>query len=189
MRCKKVIALLEDHVDGLLPVPQSEEIRDHLDVCADCRETSLALKVTTSRLAAWSDDEPPADCFDRILSRIEALPAEAYDRPVMRHVSRMAYLDALSAARLRWFATSGLAAAAAVLATLVVSRPEEPSVRRVQPQRSAAIAARGFETNPQSFQGYDFDDGLLYEGSAGGASLRMVRSARPRLELLESRPR
>ena len=37
-----MIALLEDHVDGLLPVPQSEEIRDHLDVCADCRETSLS---------------------------------------------------------------------------------------------------------------------------------------------------
>ena len=188
MRCKKVIALLEDHVDGLLPVPQSEEIRDHLDACADCRETSAALKVTTSRLAAWSDDEPPADCFDRILARIEALPAEAYDRPVTRHVSRMAYLDALSAARLRWFATSGLAAAAAVLATLVVTRPEDRPVRRVRdPQPLPSVMARSFEI-PQSFQGYDFDDGLLYEG-AGGPAMRTLRMTRPRLELLESRPR
>jgi anti-sigma factor RsiW len=186
MRCKKVIAQLEDHVDGLLPVPRSEEIRDHLDVCADCRETSMALKVTTSRLAEWSDDEPSADCFDRILARIEALPVEAYERPVMRHVSRMAYLDALSAARVRWFATSGLAAAAAVLATLVISHDVQHTPRRLSERQPAGTVVR----NPEpSFQGYDFDDGLLYESSSGTPGVRTLRYVRPRLELLESRPR
>lgn len=186
MRCKRVIELLEDHVDGLLPVPQSEEIRDHLDACADCRETSLALKITTSRLAAWSDDEPPADCFDRILSRIEALPVEAYERPVAQHVSRVAYLDALSAMRVRWFATSGLAAAAAVLATIVVSRTDERPLRRVQTQAVRASVVRSAET---PFQGYDFDDGLLYQGGASVPGIQSVRYSRPRLELLDARPR
>ena len=44
MRCKKVKERLDDHVDGLLAAREAEAVREHLDACAECRETSLALR-------------------------------------------------------------------------------------------------------------------------------------------------
>ena len=60
MRCKKVVLLLDDHVDGLLAAPEAEAIRDHLDGCRDCRETALALKAASASLSTWNDVEAPA---------------------------------------------------------------------------------------------------------------------------------
>jgi anti-sigma factor RsiW len=158
MRCKKVLELLDDHIDGLLPAPVAEEIRDHLDLCQECRETSLAMKAASASLARWSDVEPSDRCFDEILAKLEALPVEAYERPVARPVSRIREYDA---GRTRWFATSGLAAAAAVLAAIVISRSEThvPVKRaRTVPSPIAVDAGSWFQ------QGYDFDNGLFYQG-------------------------
>jgi anti-sigma factor RsiW len=174
MRCKKVMERLDDHVDGLLAAPEAEAIRDHLDACTDCRETSLALTAATSSLSKWNDAEPPADCFDKILSRIDSLPAEALEHSAPRGLlSRLPRFESVRTARIRWFATSGLAAAAAVLAAVQLSRVETHTVRRA-PQRSGptlqSVQAASW------YQGYDFDNGLFYRGQ-GRPATQPVRAA------------
>lgn len=110
MNCKKVSKLLDDHLDGLLAAPVSERIRAHLGDCPACEADAGHSRAAMESMESWGDLEPPAGCFDRILGRIEALPPDALTpAPVplgLRIVrSRVA----------RWVATSGAAAAAALL--------------------------------------------------------------------------
>jgi anti-sigma factor RsiW len=170
MRCKKVMERLDDHVDGILPPTESSEIRDHLDRCDECRETSLALKAASTSLATWNDVELPSDCFDKILARIDALPPDALQRTAPRGLfSRLLRIESVRAARVRWMATSGLAAAAAVLASVLISRVETHPVRRLR----QAPEAQYVGTPASWFKGYDFDNGLLYRG-ARVPSLRAI---------------
>ena len=181
MRCKKVMERLDDHVDGLLAAPEAEAIRDHLDLCTECRETSLAMKAASASLATWNDAEPPAACFDKILARIDAIPAEALLPPAPRaFFSRLPRFETVRAARVRWFATSGLAAAASVLAMVNLSRTEAHAVRRVAREQPAAAPS----TSASWLQGYDFDDGLFRQRAT-----RPYLPAGSRFELFESSPR
>jgi anti-sigma factor RsiW len=165
MRCKNVLDRLDDHVDGILPSPVSEAIRDHLDACQDCRETALALRASSNSLQSWDDIEPPDGCFDRILARVDALPPEALERGMPRarltRLAQLAQLESVNAARMRWMATSGLAAAAAVMGGLLISQPDVRPIRRARQEP----VAEAVTTSATWFQGYDFDDGLLYRGS------------------------
>jgi len=180
MRCKTVLERLDDHVDGLLPAPEAERIRDHLDRCAECRETALAVKAASSSLDAWDDVDPPQDCFDGILAKLEALPVEAFERntpprPVPIRLPQVAALG--QSARLRRATTAGLAAAAAVLATVAATRTEAArTVRR--PAAEPADMARMVMSpamnvsEPAWFRDYHFDDGLLHQGEALPAWMR-----------------
>jgi len=174
MRCKKVRERLDDHVDGILAAREAEAVRDHLDACADCRDTSLALRAASSSLSSWQDIEPPADCFGRILFAIDALPAETLARPARRGAfSFLRRAESSGVARTRWMMTSGLAAAAAVMAAVLLTRPE--------PQRFRSMRARPFMTpaataGPSWFQGgYHFDDSLLYDGASSAPRFAPVR--------------
>ncbi len=181
MRCKTVIERLDDHVDGLLPAPQAEAIRDHLDLCGECRDTALALKAASASLATWDDVEPPADCFDRILAEIDALPAEALERPTPRRpLPFVPRLHDFDANRFRRVATGGLAAAAAVLAALVVTRQETRSTRRTREPVPSGIQ---FDTAswPSNSR---IDSGLLYEHAG-----RPTWQSAPRYDVLEVSPR
>ena len=183
MRCKTVLERLDDHVDGLLPAPQAEAIRDHLDLCFDCRETALALKAASSSLSTWNDADAPPDCFDRILARIDALPPETLTRPARRSLlPMMPRFDAADVARYRRVATSGLAAAAAVLGALVVTRTDAPAVRRARPSSTSPNVAVGVPAG--WYQGSYLDNGLLYERDSRTAWPRAQRS-----DLLEVSPR
>jgi anti-sigma factor RsiW len=171
MRCNRVLDRLDDHVDGLLPAREAEAIRDHLDVCTECRETALAVKASSNSLAGWNDAEPSAECFDKILARLEALPLEAFERAAAANAARHAPsgFDSARIVRLRRVATGGLAAAATVLGALVVSRNETRAPRHAQPfAQTPAVyqpaAASSF------FQGYDFDDGLHRQNPAPARS-------------------
>jgi anti-sigma factor RsiW len=178
MRCKKVKERLEDHVDGLLAAREAEAVRDHLDACADCRDTSLALRAASASLSSWQDVEPPAECFGRIMSAIDALPVETLARPARRGVfSFLRRRETLDAARARWMVTSGLAAAAAVMAAVLLTRTEPQHYRRYRLQPAATVATAGPST---WFQGYDFEDSLLYPGG---------RHAAPRLVPARFEPR
>lgn len=165
MRCKNVLDRLDDHVDGILPMADAEAIRDHLDSCTDCRETALALRAASNSLGGWNDVDPPDGCFDAILARVQMLPEEALERGMPRarlaRLAQLAQLESVNAARMRWMATSGLAAAAAVMTALVVTQPEQRVERRFRQQP----AAEAVTTSASWFQGYDFDDGLHYRGS------------------------
>lgn len=126
MRCSTVFSLLDDHLDGLLPTERSNEIRAHLDSCADCDAEAESLRCVTTPLSAWGDLDPPAGCFDRILERIDALPAEAHvpipiPPPPPPAPERLAPLLRLRGGA-RWFVTSGAAAAAVLLAAAAVER-------------------------------------------------------------------
>jgi len=161
MRCKKVMDRLDDHVDGLLPAPEAEEIRDHLDLCVECRETSLALKAATASLATWCDADAPPACFDKIMAKIDALPPEALRHPVRRGLVPMTpRFDAFDVARYRRVATGGLAAAAAVLGALVVTRTETIATRRArQSPQNSTIVGTPAGWSPSPF----FDNGLFYQ--------------------------
>ena len=182
MRCKKVLVRLDDHVDGLLPAPQAEAIRDHLDLCDECRETAFALKAASASLSIWDDADMPDGCFDKILARIDALPADALARPPRRNLlPLMPRFDAADVARYRRVATGGLAAAAAVLGALVVTRTESPAARRGRPAtsgvnvvRSSFVAPAGWHQNQNSY----FDDGLYHQ--------RDNRTTSPRPALMDA---
>jgi hypothetical protein len=166
MRCKKVREHLDDHVDGLLAAREAEAVRDHLDACAECRDTSLALREASASLSSWQDVDPPAECFGRIMCAIDALPPETLARPARRGAfSFLRRRESAGSARTRWFMTSGLAAAAAVMAAVLLTRAEPLRVRRYRPQPAAAptVAAASW------LQGYDFDDSLLYHDGARSA--------------------
>lgn len=161
MRCKKVLERLDDHVDGLLAAPEAEAIRGHLDVCTECRETSLALSAATASLSSWNDAELPSDCFDKILARIDSLPPEALAHPAPRgFFNRLPRFESIRAARIRWMATSGMAAAAAVLSAVLLSQAEQRPIRRLRLAPSANSVAT---TTASWFQGYDWDNGLYYQ--------------------------
>src|SRR5262245_19395939 len=164
MRCKKVKERLDDHVDGLLAAREAEAVRDHLDACAECRDTSLALRASSASLSSWQDVEPPAECFGRIMCAIDALPPESLARPARRGAFWfLRRPESLDVARLRWMVTSGLATAAAVMAAVLLTRAEPQRVRRLRFQPAATAV-----TGVSWFQGSDFDNGLLYHNGLDG---------------------
>lgn len=179
MRCKKVKERLDDHVDGVLAAREAEAVRDHLDACAECRETSLALRAASSSLSSWRDVEPPAECFDRILGAIDALPPETLARPARSGAfSFRRRIESIGVARARWMVTSGLAAAAAVMAAVLLTRAEPLRLRRLrmQPAGSAAMSVASWSPF------YDFDNSLLYHGDSRVAP----RLTPARFEFLEA---
>jgi anti-sigma factor RsiW len=179
MRCKNVKERLDDHVDGLLAAREAEAVRDHLDACADCRETSLALRASTASLSSWQDVDPPAECFGRIMCAIDALPPETLARPARRGAfSFLQRAEPIGVARTRWMMTSGLAAAAAMMAAVLVTRTEPQRVRRLlrlQPAAATTVAGGPW--------GYDFDNSLLYHGDSPVAP----RLTPARYEFLDSK--
>jgi len=150
--CASVLRRIDDHVDGLLPAEEAERVRDHLDRCGDCRETALAAKAASTSLAAWGDLDPPGDCFDRILSKIDALPPAALERPAFVAARRPSALRTL-----RGWAPTAAAAAAVVTAFVLwdggatrpapIRGPVGPTayVGRVGPQRNASFGAPTYQ--------------------------------------------
>ena len=164
MRCKTVLERLDDHVDGILAATESEAIRNHLDGCKECRETGLAVNAASASLSAWNDIDPPADGFQQILARLETLPLEAFERPVHAVAPRnriaqfLPWFETPRAERIRWMSTSGLAAAAAVLAAVLIARTEPRPVRRLRAEPMPSV----MNAEASWFHGSDFDNGLLY---------------------------
>ena len=134
MRCSAVLRLIDDHVDGLLPAQEAEQVRDHLDDCRDCRETAAAAKAASTSLAAWGDLDPPVQCLDAIWAKIDALPPDALARPARAapRVSPWGRLVRLSVPA---------AAAVAVVAGFVVTGNLRASVSPARGQRPAVAAA------------------------------------------------
>ena len=118
MRCSKVRSLLDDHVDGVLPAERSSQVRAHLDACPDCEQEHELLRAATAPLSAWGDLQPPADCFARILERIEALPPEVHVPASQPAGPSLHFLRGGA----RWLVTSGAAAAAVLIAAVALER-------------------------------------------------------------------
>ncbi len=134
MRCSTVRKLLDDQVDGVLAADVADRLRRHLDSCPDCEQEAELLRSVTTPLSAWGDLQPPADCFDRILERIVALPPHMHS-PGSRPVPlRMRLLRGGA----RWLVTSGAVAAAVLAAAVTI---EAPGAAAETPRRRVATEA------------------------------------------------
>jgi len=64
--------------------PEEQKARQHLAVCADCREYLRFLTGMNSALSQWQDEKPLPGTFDRILADIPPEPMKAiYARPAI----------------------------------------------------------------------------------------------------------
>lgn len=159
MRCSKTRTLIDDHADGLLPAREAELVRDHLEVCAECRDLAFAAKAASASLARWGDLEPPKDAFAGILARIDAIPPESLARPAFRTVRPAAWR--------RFAMPTGVAAAAALLAVVAMSSFVRPSKSPAAPVDDAgsdpviATAAGGGLRPGEVFLARDPDDPAL----------------------------
>jgi len=150
MRCSKVRSLLDDHVDGVLPAERSSRLRAHLDACPDCDQEHELLRAATAPLSAWGDLQPPADCFARILERIEALPPEMHVPASQPAGPSLRFLRGGA----RWLVTSGAAAAAVLIAAVALERagdvdtPRPVRDRVVRPTVAGAGVGLGLGLKP-----------------------------------------
>ena len=62
--------LFSEHLDGDLTDAQSEQLRQHLDGCEECRSELAALEQTLKSLAALSPVKPPPDFERQVQQRI-----------------------------------------------------------------------------------------------------------------------
>jgi anti-sigma factor RsiW len=121
-------------VDGLLPTPEAERVRAHLESCESCAADVLAAQAATSSMATWGDLEPPADAFDSILARISALPPEDLLPRGLDAVPEPA--GAVFRPRIaRWTTNIAVGAAAAVLIGVTVwsGSPSDAGRTRARP--------------------------------------------------------
>lgn len=134
MRCSKVTRMIDDHADGLLPADLAVSVRDHVERCAECRDLAIGAKVASDSLARWETadpaDGPSAECFDRILARIDALPVTATERAAVRERPVLRLLR-------RWAMPAGIAAAAA----FVIGISTGGAVTPARSAPSASVAA------------------------------------------------
>lgn len=147
MRCTQVLSLIDEHVDGLLPAPEAEALRDHLDLCEACRAMETAARAASTSLAAWGDLEPPDGCFESILTRIDSLPPDALERPVAPAPRRLRLLPR-NAPR-RWAAAGAMAAAAAWMVAVVLEPgPGRAPVRGPSTTGPTAVLQSNALTSP-----------------------------------------
>ena len=71
MECRDVREQLNDLLDGQLSPELEEEVRIHLEECADCREEYEVLTLL-QKLGGVSEEEPPAELMEGVKSRIWA---------------------------------------------------------------------------------------------------------------------
>lgn len=130
MKCKDVLARLDDLMDGAIGPDERAAIDRHLALCADCRseaESRVALRRWIDGLARWV--EPPRDLWPGIAGRIEG--QKVVQARFGRRVRRIA-LAAVAAAVI----------AAAVLAAYTVGRRHsEPILATVEPTPSVVAAS------------------------------------------------
>lgn len=131
MRCKTLDRHLDDYVDGLLPAPVSERVRAHLEGCDECSAKAVAAQAANSSMATWGDLEPPEACFEGLMARLDALPAECHTPVVVHeHVVRRAWVRhwpwAAAAALLVWIAWPSAGASDPV--RTMPSLPSSPGV-------------------------------------------------------------
>lgn len=168
LRCARVRRRIDDHVDGLLPARDSEEVRDHLDRCTACCEAALLARCASVSMARWTPSEPPADCFDAILRRVDSLPPEALaPRTPPRRTSWT-----------RFALPAGIAAAAVVVVSIVTTQRDEARARAARAEAFAARIQLFPATDAVHVDGLRLDDGVLRRVQTG-ATRRGVPSAIP----------
>jgi len=112
--CDQIKARLADHAVGLLEGRERTDVERHLEACAVCQRELRALQRTGALLNALPPEEPPPGLWNAVRREIEAPtrePAGAPWREIFR-LPRLAY--------------AGLAAAAVVAATVMLTQHRPP---------------------------------------------------------------
>ena len=73
IRCRKVLALLSDYLDGDLPESRVDQILDHVAGCDWCEQFGGRFADTVRRLRLTLKDAPPIpeDVADRLSARLK----------------------------------------------------------------------------------------------------------------------
>lgn len=83
MECKKVEELLSEYIDGILPVEDTADVRDHLASCERCRETWQSMVSIIEIMGGMEELDPPAGFLGRVSDRLDG------DSPVKRTIRRI----------------------------------------------------------------------------------------------------
>jgi hypothetical protein len=111
MNCEELREMLTEYIDGRLDAGTTAAVSAHLDQCADCRRLDEELRATVAALGDLETKVPPMDFAQSVTARLER--RLLLDAPIEIEKPRR---------RLKPFPIKGvgLAAAAAILATLYV---------------------------------------------------------------------
>ncbi len=72
MTCGEVQPFIEDYADNSLDEHRKEQLKEHIDICPDCRgdfDSSVQLKAL---LKAFATEEPKCDYFEKATALIIA---------------------------------------------------------------------------------------------------------------------
>ena len=68
MKCREVVDLLSDYIEGNLSDTEIAAIRKHLEGCANCKTFFDSLKTTVRLTKRIEPEEVPSDVVDRLQS-------------------------------------------------------------------------------------------------------------------------
>lgn len=77
MKCKEVSSLISEYVDGRLTESVAQAVRDHISVCAFCREELASEEASVKALASPMTVFDAPDVLSQIRRRVESSPAAA----------------------------------------------------------------------------------------------------------------
>jgi anti-sigma factor RsiW len=109
MKCKQLETLLSEYLDGELPAPQAERVRQHLAECPRCAERWNGLRRTVRLVGHLGRETCPVDLRAGVLAAVgEAPPATRRSAVPMGHLWR----------RSGWSAAAAVVAAGVAVAVL-----------------------------------------------------------------------
>ncbi len=180
MTCERALALLDDHVDGMLTEAEHQEVELHVAGCEACRKEEAALRAFLAQAASLKRDRVPArDLWPRIAARL------GEEKRVLKFLPRRLALPAgraaAAAAAALWFAlpqstrvpagvTPGTLTEASTGGTSAIAQAEAEYVRATN-QLLTVLNAR--KKNMGAEDAKALDENLLRIDS----SLREVREA------------
>jgi len=68
VRCREVVEVLTDYLDGALPSDQREALEQHLLACAGCATHLQQLRTSVRLTGRLSADEVPPPLMERLLA-------------------------------------------------------------------------------------------------------------------------
>jgi len=68
VRCREVVEVLTDYLDGALPSDQREALEQHLLACAGCAAHLEQLRTTVNLTGTLTEDDVPPEIMQRLLT-------------------------------------------------------------------------------------------------------------------------
>jgi anti-sigma factor (TIGR02949 family) len=75
VRCREVVEVLTEYLEGALPADDREALEQHLLACTGCAAHLEQLRTTIELTGRLTEDEVPAPLMERLLEVLEERPA------------------------------------------------------------------------------------------------------------------